>query len=158
MIRPLARRVILRLDEEDRNLGSGLVRAADRHYHQICLRCHQYDAALSGTRCTPEPIFERDWKGREQLRAYDYSHDTRVVTADVVVETWRKATVVAVGEAGVCCCEDEDDCECGAAEPLEVGDRVFVRFDVGSPLPPGDVGSPIRVVFADAIPFVVEEE
>jgi len=158
MIQPLARRVILRLDPEKRDLGSGLIRAADRHYHRICLRCHKYDNALTGTRCTAEPVFERDWKGREQLRAYDYSHEVRTIVADTVTEVWRKATVVAVGGPGVCCCEDEDDCECASIPSWLAGDRVFVRFDIGKPLPPGDVNSCIRETYADAIGLVVEEE
>jgi hypothetical protein len=76
-----------------------------------------------------------------------------------VTETWRRATVVEVGPARPCCCEDEDedDCEC-ELEPLAVGDRVLVRFDVGKPIPPGNPNAPLRVVYAEAIPFRVEEE
>jgi hypothetical protein len=136
-------------------MGSGLIRAADRHSHRICLRCHLIDAAILNTRCTPEPIFERDWKGFDQFCGNDNSHDVHVVTADTVTETWRKATILAVGEAGYV---DDDDDDYEPSPRFEVSQRVFVRFDVGRSIPPGQVNSPFRVVYADAIPFVVEEE
>lgn len=141
-LRPIHRQVLLKLDPEDRTVGtSGLLVAPDVDSIVWCKKCGRHMEAIRESVCNPEADVELDKRtDRYVYKGEDTGHHMESITVPIVVEKARRATVIASG-----------------TPDFDPGERVVIDFASGRPAE-DDIDSPYRLVAESAILARIEED
>ncbi len=141
-LKPIRRRVLLKLDPEDRTVGASRIFVApDVDTILWCKKCGRQMEAIKESACVPEAEYGLDVRRDAYVyKGEDTGHHIEAFEVPIVVERARKATVISSG-----------------SPEFDPGDRVLIDFASGQ-VPDDDADSPYRLVPAEAILARWEEE
>lgn len=142
-LKPIRRRVLIKLDPEDRTVGaSKLFVAPDVDSILWCRKCGRQMEAIKESVCVPEAEYALDLrKDAYVYKGEDTGHQIEAFEVPVVVERARRATVIASG-----------------SPEFDAGERILVDFASGRSPDDEDPNSPYRLVPADTILARLEED
>src|SRR5882672_9327633 len=98
-LRPIRRQVLLKLDPEDRTVGSShILLAPDVDTLLWCRKCGRQMEAIKESVCNPEADIRLDERtDRYVYKGEDTGHHIEALEVPIVVEKARRATVLATG-------------------------------------------------------------
>jgi hypothetical protein len=141
-IRPLKDKVILKFDEPEKRNPKGIIWYPDEDYIKVCDSCGKFGDALENSECLPRPINILDKRvDKMHHRGYDTTHQTSAVTAEVITDAVRGATILE-----------------SRVRDLPPGSRVMLDISHGHSMDPDDPVSLYRTVHKDAIPLLITQE
>lgn len=141
-LKPLRRQVLLKVDPENRMVGTLKILAApDVDTMLWCKKCGRMMEAIKESVCNPEADIRLDERtDRYVYKGEDTGHHIEAVEIPVVIEKARRATVIASG-----------------SPEFDIGERVLIDFASGRP-PDDELDSPYRMISDNAILARIEED